>query len=676
MRMVDEVRARARARFVGRVEELTRFRLALDSASSTLLWVFGPGGIGKSTLLSVFADVATTAGREVVMADLRSSDRPRATVEEALSTWVDGNGRHEAPVVLVDALERSDGVDRWLRDDWFARLPSGTIVVIAGRRAPSLEWRSDPLWSTVLELMPLRALSVGDAHTLLDRLDVAASAQADAIRFGGGHPLALSLLAQLLVADRRRVVSPDLTGAPDLVAGLLARLVDDIPDGVHRHALEIASLARVTTQSLLRAVLGADADSVHAWLEDQPYIDRVDDGLCPHDLVRDLLEADLRRRDPDRYAAANRSIRSFLLEPERMQRGPDRCIKDFIYLHRSSSLLSGYWDWATFDSAEATPLRRGDEDELVAVVTRHDGGTAGECLRYWLRRQPEAFTVVRSVAGAIQGVIGLLTLTAAEPDDVEADPTLAAIWAHAERATPRRPGTVIGVLRFFDDAALGQRVSPTFNVLTCELTRHWLLTRGLSLDYIVVGDRDQWAPMMGYIDFHEALGTESTVGGTSNHVFVHDWRGVTPAEWIDRMEALEVGGPVPLRSTASPVLVALGEADFAAAVRSALRDLTRPARLADNPLTGSRVARDLDGTGGAAAVERVVRAAFAALMDDPRTERARRAVARTYLHGAVSQEAAAEVLGMAFSTYRRHLAAGVELLIEQLWRWELYGRDE
>ena len=155
MRMVDEVRARSRARFVGRVEELARFRAALDRVSSTLLWVFGTGGIGKSALLGVFADEATTAGREVVLADLRSSDSPRATAEQALGMWVEGSGSHGAPVVLVDGFDRCDGLDRWLREDWFGRLPSGTIVVIAGRRPPGLEWRSDPMWSTELELMPL-----------------------------------------------------------------------------------------------------------------------------------------------------------------------------------------------------------------------------------------------------------------------------------------------------------------------------------------------------------------------------------------------------------------------------------------------------------------------------------------------------------------------------------------
>ena len=31
---------------------------------------------------------------------------------------------------------------------------------------------------------------------------------------------------------------------------------------------------------------------------------------------------------------------------------------------------------------------------------------------------------------------------------------------------------------------------------------------------------------------------------------------------------------------------------------------------------------------------------------------------------------------MAFSTYRRHLAKGIDLLVARLWRWELYGRTD
>jgi carotenoid cleavage oxygenase len=48
-----------------------------------------------------------------------------------------------------------------------------------------------------------------------------------------------------------------------------------------------------------------------------------------------------------------------------------------------------------------------------------------------------------------------------------------------------------------------------------------------------------------------------------------------------------------------------------------------------------------------------LREAQAALPDDPRTEKARRALDHTYFHGATSREAAAGTLHMAFSTYRR-----------------------
>ena len=42
-----------------------------------------------------------------------------------------------------------------------------------------------------------------------------------------------------------------------------------------------------------------------------------------------------------------------------------------------------------------------------------------------------------------------------------------------------------------------------------------------------------------------------------------------------------------------------------------------------------------------------------------------------YLHGAPSQEAAAEVLGLPFSTYRRHLSRAHDRIVEVLWAVEV-----
>jgi hypothetical protein len=55
----------------------------------------------------------------------------------------------------------------------------------------------------------------------------------------------------------------------------------------------------------------------------------------------------------------------------------------------------------------------------------------------------------------------------------------------------------------------------------------------------------------------------------------------------------------------------------------------------------------------------------------PRDAKGFRAVNRTYLHPAGTHEKAAEVLGLPSSTFRRHLAAGLDRLVEILWDREL-----
>ncbi len=57
----------------------------------------------------------------------------------------------------------------------------------------------------------------------------------------------------------------------------------------------------------------------------------------------------------------------------------------------------------------------------------------------------------------------------------------------------------------------------------------------------------------------------------------------------------------------------------------------------------------------------------------PRDDKLLRAVERTYLRPAPSQEAAAELLGLPFSTYRRHLTGGVGRVVAWLWDREVYG---
>ncbi|GAA2914538.1 hypothetical protein Acy02nite_17220 [Actinoplanes cyaneus] len=113
-------------------------------------------------------------------------------------------------------------------------------------------------------------------------------------------------------------------------------------------------------------------------------------------------------------------------------------------------------------------------------------------------------------------------------------------------------------------------------------------------------------------------------------------------------------------------------ADFDDAVRQALRTWHRADLLADSRLAGSRMVRQRGGE-AVAALRHILRAALAVLGTDVRRSKHRRAVEATYLTGALTQEAAAERLGLPFSTYRRHLARGTEELCAILWRAETQG---
>jgi hypothetical protein len=671
--MSDDARVAAAARFVGRIHELSRVDAALDEMGSKVLWIFGPGGIGKSTLTRAMVVRAAARGCRPAVFDLRTLE-PTAQALDAAIRAVAGDDDPGRRFIVIDTFERVAGLETWARANLLDLLPGGTVVVIAGRQAPGPAWRADPLWGSVLEVLPLRALGPDDATMLLRHAGVDDLWCETAAPLAHGHPLALVLLADVLASSDVVELPESIVDRPDLLAGLLGRIVDDVPSQSHRRVLDVAAMTRATTRGLIRHVLGPEqADDLFEWFRTRSFVENLDDGLRPHELAREVLEAELRRTDPDGYAELHHRIRQFLLGQQDRPGGPTTMVQDIIYLHRYSSMMSSHWDWTSFGAVETSGLRPGDEVTVTELVTRHAGVAEAPILQHWMERQPDAFTVVRTPSGEILGLSVVLILERPTGDDLAIDPAIRAIWDHASRNDPPRPGQVIGVHRYYEDREAGQTPpSPTFNVVTSTTTTTWLTTPGLSWFYIApIRDAGLWAPMMSYLDFHPVHSAEHHVGDTVHHVFCHDWRRLDPAAWLDLMESRELGAPADTAPQPTPILVALTEDAFAEAVRVALRDLPRPGRLRHNPLASSRVVRDSEPE---ATLADVLRQAQAALPDDPRTEKARRALDRTYFHGATSQEAAAEALHMAFSTYRRHLKVGIDALTETLWQWELYGR--
>ena len=205
--------------------------------------------------------------------------------------------------------------------------------------------------------------------------------------------------------------------------------------------------------------------------------------------------------------------------------------------------------------------------------------------------------------------------------------------------------------------------------------QRYLATPRLAWDFLTLHEPERWDAYFALADLPRARGADFLVGGRRYGLYGHDFRRL-PIDalmelWTERALAQDVSA----RPAAPEHLLVLSQADFADAVRQALRDLHRPELLARNPLRRTRLAHDYAGTDepDAEALRGLLRAAVESLRQHPRDDKLLRAVERTYLRPAPTQEGAAELLGVPFSTYRRHLSQGVGRVVAWLWDRELYG---
>jgi len=122
----------------------------------------------------------------------------------------------------------------------------------------------------------------------------------------------------------------------------------------------------------------------------------------------------------------------------------------------------------------------------------------------------------------------------------------------------------------------------------------------------------------------------------------------------------------PLSSGPRP-LIDLSLDEYSAVLKDVLRDFGRPDRLMHSSLLRSRL---LPAGAEPARLQRLLTETADALFKSPRDQRLRRVLDLGYFHPASKHEAAAERLGLAFSTYRRYLTAAIGRLARWLWESE------
>jgi AAA ATPase domain len=676
-------------RFVGRDAEITVFNELLNrSGQAALLWVYGPGGVGKSTLLHRLAQLASDKGMSVLLPDAR--DLPptqegvvqglQQALEPAIASVEDGEQRW---VILLDTCEHfSETEASAVRTEVLSQLPATSLIVMAARARPGLAWFTDPGWGELLTPMPLHNLSPTEARTYLSRAGVPESRHDAIVEFTHGHPLSLALVGEL-----GKHGDFDPSGSPDVLGSLLERLLSDVPGPSYRDAVYASAQVRVTDEGLLAALLDGDVTAEFDWLRRQPYMESGLDGVFPHDLARDLLDKDLRWRNPQRHRllherAGHHYLRLMEVGDTEVQQS---ALLDLMTLHPS---LRGL----LLVPSAALRVTRGasaDRAAVLSLIAGHEGTESAEMAALWWDRDPGAWVIVKDRTAPASSSLRAAMALAALPEPggpLDVDPAVVAARIRLGRHPPVRPGERVTYVRWWLDAETYQKPSPAQTMLAVQLTSHYLTTPGLAVSFVPTADPDTWLAPMIYTDQNPMPEADFVLGGQRYSVFGHDWRAVPPARWLALMSERETARepvPVPAERPGEAALLALSRPEFAQGVRSLLRELHRPDRLVRNPLLQCRLVESrLPATSAGAdpgqearlaALREVLQEAVTTLQGSPRDAKGFRALRRTYLAPAPSQEVAAQVLGLPSSTYRRHLSAGLRAITDILWEQELHA---
>lgn len=703
--LAERLNAERHRRFVGRKRELDLFEstLALAKRGDSdqfaagitvselpfhVLHIFGPGGVGKTSLIGQFTRICQRLNIQFLYVDARNIEPTPESFISALRILM-GLNNHDSPlqalaakpslhVILLDTYETLTPLDEWLREKFLPQLPENTLIVIAGRHAPTSAWRTDPGWQALIHPLPLRNLSPEESQAYLTRRAVPATQHQVVLDFTHGHPFALSLVADVFAQGQEINFQPE--SVPDVVKTLLEKFVQDVPTPTHRMALEACALVRVTTEALLALMLDVpDVHELFEWLRGLSLIESGQLGIFPHDLAREVLSADVRWRNPDWYAELHRRARLYYTTRLQQTHGQEqhRVLFDYIFLHRDNPAIRPRFTWQENSSLLTDTLRETDKAAIISMVAEHEGEESARLAAHWLTRQPQGVLIFRDSQQQPAGFVLMVALHQSS-EDLQADPGAVATWNYLQTHAPLRPNEGATLFRFWMARDTYQAVSPTQSLIFINFVQHHRATAGLAFTFFTCAEPDFWAAMFAYADLTRLPEVDFQVGGRRYGVYGHDWRVVSTVAWQELLAQREIAASATVIApthVSEPLLV-LSQPEFVAAVQDALRNFSRANALQNNPLLRSRLVVERITTIAnpperITILQTLVQEVVESLQTSPREAKSYRALYHTYLHPAATQEQAAELLDLPFSTFRRHLKAGVRHVADILWHREI-----
>lgn len=697
LRLVERLNAVRHRYFVGRKQECDLFQAALTATELpfSILYVFGLGGVGKTTLLWQFAQICRSTQIPVIYLDGRVVEPSSQSFLKTLQSIIQVSSTEllmqsfaaqpRRRVLLIDSYEQLAPLEDWLRKEFLPQLPEQMLIVLAGRCCPTSAWQADPGWQAVFHPVALQNLSVEESQLYLAKRSIPAKQHGAIADFTHGHPLALSLTVDLCNQDQETTITSAFTSS--VIQVLLETFLEEVPSCIHRRALQACAVVRWMTEALLAEMLQLpDVHELFEWLRGLSFMEAEAFGLMPQEIVREAVVADLRWRHPDRWTEFHQRAQNYYSSRLAQTQGQEQhqTLWECLFLHHHQSVVKSRFVWQIESTLTTDTFCESDRATILKMVTEYEGKTSARLAAHWLNRQPQNVFVFRDANQQISGFLMVVALHQASAEDLDTDPAALAAWRYLQHQAPLRSGEGALLYRFWMAQDRYQAVSPTQTLIFINTIQHYRHTPGIAFTFFSCADPEFWAPLFAYTEFSQFANAAFEVDGHCYSVYGQDWRLVSPTLWWNQLEQRKLSNTAPeLPLSPMPSTLPLGgelpivlsQPEFVQAVRDALRHFVRPDALHNNPLLRSRLVIEqstrCDRESRIAILQAQLQEATKVLQGSPRDEKLYRVLQRTYFEPALTQEKAAELLDLPFSTYRRYLKAGITRVAEILWQREV-----
>lgn len=677
-RLRDILQQQRKKNFAGRHSELELFSNLLKQEQPLfhLLYICGPGGQGKTTLLKQFADQCKESSIPFLSLDCRYIEAQPDSFKNTfiLSSPFEGTDviaaidKHKGNVVLfIDTFEKLKPLDDWLRMDFMPELPGNVITVIAGRTPLSTNWKTDPGWQSLIKHIPLLELTADESKQLLRRKNIPEENIQRIVDYTHGNPLALSIVTDMF--EQRGDRNFDPLDSPDIMKTLLDQFVQEVPSPAHRAVLELCSLVNVTTERLIEEVLNPQmAPELFNWLNTLTFIERGPAGIYPHDMARDAIANEVHWRNPDWYRHLHIKTQQFYINRLLKKTGEQQreLLFGLIFLHRMNPAVRPFFEFQETGSSWLDKMKEEDKKDLEAMVKKFEGGSSAAVFAKWMGHAAADIWVFRDAERSPAGFV--LKVNIEKLNGKTHDEVINEVIKYKDKLNIEE-GQMMTAFRTWMGREHYQNVSGVQSAIFLAIVQ-WYFTPGLAVSLLNCVHPDFWAQMLNYADLHQIRELDHEINEVPHGWYMHDWRERSPLAWLELMGKRQINEEETMAGISSPA--GLNEKEFAEAVNEALKNMDTPKKLVGNPLLECKFIQQANepGTPGidlALTLADKLKTAIASLENSPKGEALHRILYRTFINPVGSQEQTADFLYMSFSTYRRNLKKAVEKVADLLW---------